>query len=660
MWRCVQHLFYHSVNPQAPASDEPIEPHSQETPSTLDPIHDAGAVDLVTLRHAFNGIPIFDQTFNFIDGPEWIDRAIADANIRYPKPQFVHDRFTRDLMNLTSWRVTAQVTSTGVHAPDTGRTGQRPHFWSGYFTVPKNDVVSRSILNGKRFSRCCPASPPVNLIDVRGLRHLFRRTTRRKGRVRAIQGDFRHFFHQITISAALAKAFGLGFREGPKYLWCRLPMGWSFSPHIAQAVGWMCLLWHDAQSADKIFDIRHDAEHLPTFLTSTSGRSTLTLFYDNFLFLTDDDAEFDRFHRRWAAVDGEAPPATQRTGVVVKEGSFEVYDSQRLIGEGITYLGINFKLIETSTRRRVQRRWEMRPGKIEKWRSVVLCASLSKCAAKTGTLQACTCDPQAKMPELKTLRQCASLVGKATFCAALQGRRIGHDPFGRSVIRLASQIARLAQSGKKRWDEAGLITPQMRTALQHMWVHVGNIQDNPVLVESHEKDPTETSEEEIDWILATDASKKAAGWILYSRDRTRPDAPWVEEIVRTRVWSPTEATEHIYVLEMQALVEAAEDTRARRAGKRGWIVGDNAAVFFGIKSGVTNHEGGMRLMQRMFEPEPDFADHAFLVKSEDNPSDCPSRRDARGGEQRERFHLINSSDIGWPSMEFDAMDPVVV
>ena len=184
MWRCVQHLFNLSVNPQAPASDEPIEPHPQETPSTLDPIQDAGAVDLVTLGHAFNGIPIFHRTFIFNDGPEWIDRAIADANTRYPKPQFVHDQFTRDLANLTSWR--AQGTCPR-YKPD--RT--TPTFLVGGFHRAKNDVISRGVLNGNRFSRCCPASPPVNLIDLRGLRHRSRRTTRLKGRVRAIQGDFR-------------------------------------------------------------------------------------------------------------------------------------------------------------------------------------------------------------------------------------------------------------------------------------------------------------------------------------------------------------------------------------------------------------------------------------------------------------------------------------
>ena len=138
------------------------------------------------------------------------------------------------------------------------------HHLSGYFEVLKRGTIgkgddgrgagykpdtARSIFNGKRISECCVTPEPVNLPELpsvlRALSDLHDAIN--AGRKRAlfpaiISADLRHWFHEIPISVALSRYFGIQFANGSTYRWATLPMGFSHSCRFAQCLAWGIVL----------------------------------------------------------------------------------------------------------------------------------------------------------------------------------------------------------------------------------------------------------------------------------------------------------------------------------------------------------------------------------------------------------------------------------
>lgn len=112
-------------------------------------------------------------------------------------------------------------------------------FFSTYFSVPKNEEVARSIFNGKLLSTYFQRPPPVNILDAPRLIEMIEAWCKDfGGDIYMINGDFRHWFHQLSMEEANHRWFGLLLAgEDQPYVWTALPMGWSWSPYIAQAIG---------------------------------------------------------------------------------------------------------------------------------------------------------------------------------------------------------------------------------------------------------------------------------------------------------------------------------------------------------------------------------------------------------------------------------------
>jgi hypothetical protein len=64
-----------------------------------------------------------------------------------------------------------------------------------------------------------------------------------------IGGDFRHWFHQIPAPSWMRRLFGLRGPDGTEHQWQSIPMGWSWSPLIAQACAWTVLAFLEADEA---------------------------------------------------------------------------------------------------------------------------------------------------------------------------------------------------------------------------------------------------------------------------------------------------------------------------------------------------------------------------------------------------------------------------
>ena len=103
---------------------------------------------------------------------------------------------------------------------------------SRYFAILKDPTKCRSIFSGGRVSSYFLRPPPVNLPDLHSLLKRIASIIGRKP-FHLINFDFRHFFHQIKIGI-IKRAFTLRSKELFDLIWAVLPMGWSYSPRIAQ------------------------------------------------------------------------------------------------------------------------------------------------------------------------------------------------------------------------------------------------------------------------------------------------------------------------------------------------------------------------------------------------------------------------------------------
>jgi hypothetical protein len=170
-------------------------------------------------------------------------------------------------------------------------------FISTYFAVPKSDgSTARSIFNGRRLSKQFKSPPSVNLCEIPLMLQKSAEIAQ-KGPVYIGVGDIRHWFHQIPVGKDLRNYFGL--RMGASFFrWTCLPMGWAWSPLIAQVSAWMLVLWDPQSSSTSKLDrcginlelLRHN-ESPPSFIHLWKDGEKepvgfVTVYYDNIFFIT--------------------------------------------------------------------------------------------------------------------------------------------------------------------------------------------------------------------------------------------------------------------------------------------------------------------------------------------------------------------------------------
>jgi hypothetical protein len=122
---------------------------------------------------------------------------------------------------------------------------------SGYFAVEKNETYSRAIFNGIPVSAICRGPPAVHLSDGAAAVTHFRQL---RGRVWFATLDLRHWFHQFALGAQVRPYFGLRSPSLGPLVWRRLPMGWSWSPWVAQATAWGVII-------DALKNLGHDLKY---------------------------------------------------------------------------------------------------------------------------------------------------------------------------------------------------------------------------------------------------------------------------------------------------------------------------------------------------------------------------------------------------------------
>ena len=124
-------------------------------------------------------------------------------------------------------------------------------------------------------------------------------------------------------------------------------------------------------------------------------------------------------------------------------------------------------------------------------------------------------------------------------------------------------------------------------------------------------------------VVASDASSKGYGWVLYWwREGTLTKVDH-EEAEAIRSWDSEQIKEHIFLKEMRASVEATNAARRLFPKARLMVVIDNSACYYGIMNGFTSSVRGQAIMDQGAPLSE--GDEVILVVSKDNPSDCHSR-----------------------------------
>ena len=105
--------------------------------------------------------------------------------------------------------------------------------WVSVFQVPKNEEVDRAIINCKGVNQAFDKPPPLSLAEIGtllGLINFFPDAV-------ISTADIRHFFWQLRLAAADRPLFSMSVEGFTAFLECiALPMGWSWSPWVAQGV----------------------------------------------------------------------------------------------------------------------------------------------------------------------------------------------------------------------------------------------------------------------------------------------------------------------------------------------------------------------------------------------------------------------------------------
>lgn len=164
------------------------------------------------------------------------------------------------------------------------------------FKIPKDDAVSRLIMNAKAGNLRSKPSPPFTLASCEEVR----RRISDLGPCHFVSADLRHFFYQIKICRSFQKLLVVLGKDKQEYAPCVLPMGHSWSPFLAQSVGWAIVLLNvkDGTAGDPrdVGDCWVDIpETLPDFIelkrkSDSSVAGFMTVYYDNVLIACQDRA----------------------------------------------------------------------------------------------------------------------------------------------------------------------------------------------------------------------------------------------------------------------------------------------------------------------------------------------------------------------------------
>lgn len=428
-----------------------------------------------------------------------------------------------------------------------------------YFATPKNESMARCIFDGSSLDGAAGDPPTCNLAELTTL--LRELSVCRKPKF--IIGDLRHWFHQLPISEDLRNHFGVSI-DGEYYRWCVLPMGWQYSPRLAQCISNFILL-EALSRAGVVVDF--DSHHPPAIFKSSTV--VACVWYDNFIIATTDGDLWDRVYFR-------LPQVCAEFNIVLKE--WERYGNGMAVGSPLPkpcFLGLEFALDYG------QLIWRHIPKK------------LMKLASRIRNLGV---NP--------TLRQVAEIIGFAIWDSTIALRPLLYLSSEIEILRKVSICSQTMQwNGTVHLsDESSLILHSRCSEIaRNVWITIPPFHQTEVVY------------------VATDSSDKAMGMIEF-----RDFQPY--HVIRQLI--PSDMVDcHIYIKELLAATIMIERTGSLHPGAKISIAIDNTAVVYAIRRMFTCNKVALELLRRIEKAVAShhLLLECIPIPGALNPADDPSR-----------------------------------
>lgn len=475
-------------------------------------------------------------------------------------------------------------------------------FINCYFAVAKScGKLARAIFNGRAFSNECQKPPTVNLPDVAELLKAISDALVGR-RFSFICADLRHWFFQFPLIDEIRSFFGMRIDDQ----FCRfnvLPMGFSFSPYIAQSIGWLIII-ESLRRCDVDISSLQGATQLPSYIKLTENDEiiVIALWYDNLGFWCTSENRTMNFAKQFRATCADF-------NVVIKE--INVYDTNEmeLVGERedpkdafddipivktdtdsskksvAAYLGMEmgWRLVRINPRR-VERRFEWRhalPRRVRWWKSIKTLPS--------------------------TCRSIAHLVGIIVWHCHMKLEPLVYVKSTIDALRSSVKI-------KKTWDTAddayrptidSLRSEVMRLCRDASW----NFKQRFNIDKR--------------FFVASDASSKKWGFLVYRSDFT----VWMQD--HSYFAGTLFQSKHIFVKELLAATLAIERICSELNENEQveiFIAVDNTAAAAVLRRLYSLTEFGSELVLRVINAlKGKHSLRVISIRSEDNPSDPLTR-----------------------------------
>jgi hypothetical protein len=297
-------------------------------------------------------------------------------------------------------------------------TGLSIKCWIRYFSVPTTPTHERAIMDCRSVNQLVRAPPQLLLVGMHEIVWaLLLFSTPAMG-----SADFRHFFWQVPLASGDAQWFGIrGGKTG--YAVRCMPMGFAWSPYLAQLISTIllvsrCAYSHDAWSGRPVICFRQDGELVAIGI----------IFYDNFLVVASSvgvrDRILDSFRRN-----------VRSAGAVIKGCEGEDGGIVRSRTE-VVFLGVRFQLTSTGLR------WAHDERNINRW-----------------------------FPDLLSMHSLSSRDVYQRVGVIIWNATVGLSPMIKIansldiMAEVANNLERKESNGRKRWDEGFALSEAQQRCL---------------------------------------------------------------------------------------------------------------------------------------------------------------------------------------------------
>lgn len=476
-----------------------------------------------------------------------------------------------------------------------------------YFAVMKSDgVTARSIFNGKKISQAFVAPPTTNLPDIEDVLRLISESDY------LIIGDYRHYFHQFALHEDVSSYFGL--QQGEEtYIYKVLPMGWSWSPRIAQCSSMTIIIEAGARAGLLDAAVYKHLENPPSIVMMKGGASTV--WYDNVIGMFTDAQCRDAFYQKLIEICSEKQLNVAWKNIQKYSRKDMPESNEKRAAEATTteerskfalptYLGLVFANASSVRSRHDDAtskiKWKHDPARLERWRDLTCASSFS------------------------TLRSIARVVGCILWDAVISCRPLCNESRSLRILSAAGKAV-----SKNNWDEpitSSDITSDDVEYLRMRMDVIVNINPYHTMKKFIGNETIECASDACGTGTTSNgniAKSAGYGYVVW--------ADGVVDVLRSclsqQSFPEPLSGAHIYILEMYAALMCVSKVATNYPGCTIRLAEDNTAVLGSLKNGYAHNHVANEMIQRIFLLLETRRCRLEMipVPSKSNAADAPSR-----------------------------------